>query len=335
MNRNIIVIGASAGGIAAVQEILSGLSGDLPAALFVVVHCAPESPGYLARILDDAGPLPAAFAIDGKAIRNGQVHVAPPDLHLLLRAEEMSVMRGPKENRSRPAIDPLFRSAALNHEHRVIGVILSGMLDDGAAGLAAIKQCGGIAVVQDPRDAAYPAMSEAALLATSVDYCVPLKQIAGVLRELAHSEAIPHPLSEEGKDRIRAELASVEQKAEGKARVERLGRPSSLVCPECNGSLWEIEDENLLRYRCHIGHAYSSASLALGHDEAVERALQAALRGLEDTITMAGRLAEEGRKTQRPLVTEIYERRVKEAGEHATLLRGILSRKPVLPTGST
>src|SRR5262245_18310910 len=183
--HDIIVIGASAGGVGALQEVARGLPLDLPAAVFVVLHVSPSGPSMLPRILSNSGPLRAHHAINGEAIEHGQIYVAPPDYHLLVERERMRVVRGPKENRARPAADPLFRSAAHAYGTRVVGVVLSGTLDDGTAGLAAIKRRGGLTVAQDPVAALYPGMPRSATANVSLDLCLPVASIASLLSRLA------------------------------------------------------------------------------------------------------------------------------------------------------
>src|SRR4051812_33241997 len=188
-SHDIIVIGASAGGVETLKQLVAGLPAELPAAVFVVLHVTPNGPGYLPRILEKAGPLPVCSPKDGDGIANGRIYVAPPDHHMLVEPGRLRVVRGPKENRHRPAVDPLFRSAAWAYGPRVIGVVLSGTLDDGAAGLWAIKSCGGVAVVQDPEDALFGEMPASALACVDADHVAPLEEIPLLLAELVRSPA--------------------------------------------------------------------------------------------------------------------------------------------------
>ena len=183
--RDIIVIGASAGGVEALSQLARHLPADLPAAVFVVLHVPPYSPGLLPRILSRSRTLPASHPADGEAIRNGRITIAPPDHHLLLEGGRIRLTRGPRENGHRPAVDPLFRTAACSFGPRVVGVVLSGTLDDGTAGLAAIKQRDGVAVVQDPDEALYTGMPRSAMESVAVDYCLPINGIAELLVRLA------------------------------------------------------------------------------------------------------------------------------------------------------
>jgi two-component system, chemotaxis family, protein-glutamate methylesterase/glutaminase len=287
-NRDIVVVGGSAGSLEALLRLLGGLPLDLAATLFVVVHSAANAHSALGDILDRAGPLRADFARDGSAFAPGRVYVAPPDLHLLLEDGRMLLRRGARENLCRPAIDPLFRSAAIEYGARVIGVLLSGMLYDGAAGLRAIKRCGGIAVVQEPSDALYPDMPRHALQRTEVDYCRSATELASLLVALVGEPADPSP---EVPEEIRLDARMAAQDGSGRQRDQRLERPLALGCPECGGALREITDGELLRYRCHVGHAFDGQLLLGAQTEIVERALWTALRALEERAALLRRLA--------------------------------------------
>jgi two-component system chemotaxis response regulator CheB len=205
--KDIVVIGASAGGMGALETLVAGLPTDLPAALFVVWHLAPGVKSVLPTVLNRAGPLPAANPKDGDAIRPGRIHVAPNDHHMLLERGYIRIAKGPKENRFRPAVDPLFRSAAYIYGSRVIGIVLSGALDDGTAGLWAIKLRGGTAIVQDPADAMHRSMPLSALENVEVDYKVPVAEIGALLGRLAREEAGPEPrIADAERDKMDAEV---------------------------------------------------------------------------------------------------------------------------------
>jgi two-component system chemotaxis response regulator CheB len=240
-HRDVIVIGASAGGLEPLQLVLADLPIDLPAAVFVVLHLGATS--YLAEILGRTAALPVRQARTGETIAPGHIYVAVPDQHLLLHANHLLLRRGPRENLSRPAVDPLFRSAAASFGPRVTGVVLSGALNDGTAGIRAIKQCGGVAVVQDPSDAAFPDMPVNALRYARIDHVVPASAIGELLGRLAREPPGPaHPVPFE----IRLETAIAAQEVKGMAAEDELGRPSRFTCPECHGALWEIDDGSLL-----------------------------------------------------------------------------------------
>jgi two-component system chemotaxis response regulator CheB len=271
------------------MEIARGMRADLPAALFVVSHTSPTAPRLLPEILESVGPLPAVYAEDGEPVRARRIVVARPDFHLLLERGRVRVTRGPKENRFRPAVDPLFRSAALAYGPRVVGVILSGGLDDGAAGLWAVKTRGGIAVVQDPQEAAAPSMPRSALRQTQVDYCLRMAEMPSTLARLAtESSAQAEAFSASEGLEIETRIALQENPLE--AGLGGLGRLSPFTCPECHGILLRLEAGGL-RFRCHTGHAYTAAALFAELTETVEAALWNAVRSVQETSILMEHLA--------------------------------------------
>jgi two-component system chemotaxis response regulator CheB len=282
-----IVIGASAGGVSALVELTAALPADLDAVIGVVLHVGSRR-SILPELLGARGKLPTMHARDGQALRRGIVHVAPPDHHMLFTGDVVRLTRGPRENFARPAIDPLFRTTALAWRERAIGVVLTGDLDDGTAGLAAIKDCGGTAVVQDPASALQPSMPASALANVGVDHCVPLDRIAPLLQELAGQVPVPEP----GPPPTR--LLREQAVFEGNDPMENLnalGRPSTLTCPDCGGGLWEIDDARVLRFRCHTGHAFSARSLDNAQVEVADHALWSSLRALKEREILLRRLA--------------------------------------------
>jgi two-component system, chemotaxis family, protein-glutamate methylesterase/glutaminase len=290
--RDIIVIGASAGGLEALKTLIANLPPTFPAAMFVVVHVSAESPGLLPTILAHVGPLPVVQAEDQASIRAGHIYVAPPDHHLLLEPGWMRLTRGPKENRFRPAIDPLFRSAAYAFGPQVTGIVLSGMLDDGTAGLWAIKDRGGVAIVQEPSDAAYSSMPLNALHYVTIDYRLPIHEMAAVLERLVHE-----PLAEEGECPM-SEALSIETKIalEDNALqsgVLRLGKPSLYTCPDCHGVLIQIEEGNIIRFRCHTGHAYSQETLLAEVNASIELGLWNAVRTMDEKVLLLRHMAQQ------------------------------------------
>ncbi len=294
--RDIVVIGASLGGIEALKRLTADLARELRAALFVVLHSAASSPGVLPLILTRAGPLPASNAVDGEPIRLGHIFVAPPDRHMLLDPHGfVRVAHGPKENLWRPAVDPLFRSAACAFGNRVVGVILTGGLDDGSAGLWAIKSMGGTAVVQDPGDAIAPSMPLNALERLSesgVDYCVPLSEIGALLSRLTE-ETVKENEASPSSDKLQKEIKIALGEAVGPAETTGLGTPSPFACPECHGVLSEIKEGDRSRFRCHTGHAYSAQSLLEGLGTATEDAIWNAIRAIEERIMLFRKVAGE------------------------------------------
>lgn len=261
--HDIIVIGASAGGVEALMSVVRGLPRDLPAALFVVLHVPPDGESVLPKILSHAGPLPAVHPQDGDAIEHGHIYVAPPDYHLLVERGRVRVIRGPRENRYRPAVDPLFRSAARAYGPRVVGVILSGMLDDGAAGLAAIHARGGIGVAQDPDDALFPGMPTSAMRHDHPTHIVPATEIGPLLTRLAHepTREVEKAAVSEALEKETA-IAALDMGAIGDP--DKPGKPSVFGCPECGGVLWEMDEGPLPRYRCRVGPDIERARAAIG-----------------------------------------------------------------------
>jgi two-component system chemotaxis response regulator CheB len=292
--HDIIVIGASVGGVEALSNLVVQFPEDLAATIFVVQHISPTATGQLAQILDRASPLPASLAQDSESFELGHIYVAPPDHHLLVKQGCLRVTRGLRENRVRPAIDPLFRSAAVAYGARVVGVVLTGLQNDGTSGLLAIKRCGGIAMVQDPADALYPDMPTNALEQVEVDYCVPVLKMGALLYRLTQEPAAATPSIPED---LRIEVGIAENPNAHSDRIAELGASVSMICPDCGGPLWELRDEKLRRYRCRLGHAFTAESLLEGQSEAIEYALWAAVRTMEDRVRILMSLAN-GRHAQ-------------------------------------
>ena len=322
--RDVIVIGASAGGVEALRELVRGLPADLPAAVFVVLHVSPHGESMLPQLLSRAGPLPATHpkAGDGERFRHGHIYVAPPDHHMVLDDGHVRVVKSAKENRHRPAVDPLFRSAARFHGRHVIGVILTGALDDGTAGLAAVERQGGATVVQDPEDALFPSMPRNALRHVDADHTAPLAAIPALLVRLAGEQvedekvAAPHPLV------VETRMTTMERPEP--EDVQKLGRTSFFTCPECHGTLWEIDDERLLRYRCHVGHALTAESLEADQAEALEATLWAAVRAFEERAQLSDRMAARALGQERGGQAAMYGDRAAVARRQAAHVRLLL-----------
>jgi two-component system chemotaxis response regulator CheB len=329
--RDVVVLGASAGGVEAVRRLVRMLPADLPAAVFVVIHRGPEEPSLLAGVLGAGSPLSVVTAADSQRFRRGCVYVAPPDRHLLVGHDHVHVRRGPRENRARPAIDPLFRSAAANCTTRVIGVVLTGLLNDGTAGLRAIKRCGGLTVVQDPADAAYDSMPRSAIRHVEVDHVRPLDGIAGLLVELVRSPQ--PPLLDAVPADIRTEALIAAQELRTMADEDRFGTLAPFTCPECHGALREIREGGLVRYRCHTGHAFTAEVLDLAHAEAWERTLYDALRVQEEHAALVRMMADEARARRMGRTAEDLERRARSYEEGAELIRQLLFRSNGGETG--
>jgi len=324
--RDIIVIGASAGGVQALSQLVRDLPSEIPASIFIVLHIPANAPSLLPAILAREASLPVEQGNDGEKIVHGKVYVAPPDQHLLLENGHTKLVHGPKENLHRPSIDTLFRSAARAAGPRVIGVVLTGARDDGTVGMRAVKQRGGITIVQDPLEAPFPSMPMSVMQDIQVDYSIPLREIAPLLARLSQQRAegeenFPMPDQIE----IEARIAQQQMKsAELIANVERLGKISRLTCPDCHGALWEIDDKELLRYRCHVGHAFAAESLNEGQSQMLEVALWSAVRALEEQMMLAQRIVERARRANHRHAVTAFERRAREAEEHSSMIRRML-----------
>lgn len=293
---NVIVVGASAGGVSSLMQLVSGLPENLNAAVAVALHVPEESPSALPAILSRKGPLKATHAADGEALLHGRIYVAPPGRHLLVKRRTLRTVNGPNENGHRPAIDPLFRTAARSHGRRTIGVILSGSLDDGTAGLYAIKRTGGAALVQDPKDALFDSMPESAIENVAVDFIGDVSALTSELvrrtRILAADPAVELDVTDQPDD-----LDAVEMDRGTPDPDDWSAAPSQFTCPECHGSLFERQDGTIVRYRCRTGHAFSPDALAAAQSKGVEDALWIALRALEENAALLRRLA--GRAQER------------------------------------
>lgn len=324
--RDIIVIGASAGGVQALSTLVATLPPKLPAAVFIVLHVPAEHPSLLPNILSRDARMVVNHAKNADRIEHGRIYVAPPDRHLLIESSHVKLVHGPKENFHRPSIDTLFRSAARWAGPRVIGVVLTGARDDGTVGMRAIKQRGGITIVQDPVEASFPSMPASVMQNISVDYSVPLREIGPLLTRLTQepiAEEGGYPLAEEVE--LEAKIAGQEMDAgELIASVEKLGKISKLTCPECQGALWEVHDEQLLRFRCHVGHAFSAESLSDGQAERLEVALWSAVRALEEQMILAKRIVDRARKANHERAARMFERRAEDAERHSGVIRQLL-----------
>jgi two-component system chemotaxis response regulator CheB len=320
-DHDIVVVGASAGGVEALADLAASLPGDLPAAVFVVLHVPPTGTSALPDILSRQGPLPATHVKDGEPIEPGRIYVAPPDHHVLVRAGHVHLTRGPRENGHRPAVDPLFRSAARDYATRVVAVVLSGALDDGTAGLLAVKARGGLAVVQDPADALYPGMPTSALEHARVDHVQPAAAMGALLARLTTEPAGEAPTPATADMHVEVEVEGFSLDAiEG----EHPGKPSGFSCPDCNGVLWEIQDGGLQRFRCRVGHAWSPESLLIQQSEGLEAALWIALRSLEERAALALKLAEPARRRGHSITASRFEEQAVEAQRAARLVRTFL-----------
>lgn len=329
--RHMIVIGASAGGVEALMTLVRRIAEDIDAALFVTVHFPPDSTSSLARILNRAGPLNAKQAVDGQEIAAGHIYVAPPDHHLLIFRDRLRLFRGPRENGNRPAVDPMFRSAALAYGPRVIGVILSGNLDDGTSGLLAIKRRGGITVAQDPEEAMFPSMPQSAIDHVAVDHVVRLDRMADLLYDLAKRPAgtedsvASHDDARKETEYSEVDLARIEQTADHPGVLAPFG------CPDCGGTLWELREGDLVRFRCRVGHAWTSEALLASQSETLDAALWTALRALEENSALSQQLADRARRRGQPRLAERFADTAELASRRAQIIRSVLIDPRRLP----
>lgn len=324
--HDIIVMGASAGGVEPLKKLVHALPKGLPASVFIVLHTGPDSPGYLASILGSNGNLIARYPTDGTVFRKGHVYIAPPDQHMLLNGNRIRIVRGPKENRARPAIDPLFRSAAWSYGPRVIGIVLSGMLDDGVAGLRAVKSTGGISIVQNPEEAIFPDMPLNAMKFVEIDHNLRIDQMAWMLPKLVKQPAKRKRRSGPPKH-LKLESDFVMMKRSFNAMKE-FGTPAVFSCPSCGGSMWELRDGELVRYRCHVGHAFSPESLVEEQSDAIEDALYVALKGIEEKAAALRRMAQQF-GDRRPAEKRAYEEKAKKTDKIVVFIRELIAKKEI------
>jgi two-component system chemotaxis response regulator CheB len=320
--RDIVVIGASAGGVEAVASLVEALPRDLAAAVFVVVHFPPHTTSVLPRIITRRGGMTAMHPEDGTPIELGCVYVAPPDRHLLVEQGHVRLVRGPRENGARPAVDPLFRSAARAYGARVIGVILTGNLDDGTAGLMAVRSAGGLTIVQDPDDALYAGMPSSALRHVQADHVAPLGEIAGLLvRRVGEMVELKGGGPVAQRQNREVEISEMDPEA---VESPRAGAPSGYACPECHGVLWEVDEGGLLRFRCRVGHAYSIENLLAAQGSSMDAALWAAYRALEERAALTARMGARMEERGQASLAQRYNEQTRETLQRAELIRRVL-----------
>lgn len=318
--RDIIVIGTSTGGVEALAQTVRGLPAGFPASLFVVCHFPPGGRSILPEILSRAGPLLAEHAGHDQPFRPGHIYVAPPDHHLVLGPDgQTHLNRDGRENHHRPAVDPLFRSAARHYGQRVIGVVLTGALYDGTAGLMAVRAAGGLAVVQDPRDAVVAAMPQNASDIAGADHTVPVAELPALLMRLvgqpvpqAPGAAVMDPI-EQMTDVVEADMAEQVQNRRG-------GELSTFTCPECGGSLWQIDQAGVTRFRCHVGHAYNGETLLADQTEALEAALWTAVRTFREKSVLGRQLAAQERLKGNPTSAARFDEQAVQAAKYGSLI---------------
>jgi two-component system chemotaxis response regulator CheB len=306
------VVGGSAGAIGALAEIVAGLPADLPAAVFVVIHIPANPASVLPQILARQSELPSAYPGDGDRIERGRIYVAPPDHHLIIAGGSIRLTRGPRENGHRPAIDPLFRSAARAHGRRVVAIVLSGNLGDGSAGLREVTLHGGVGIVQDPAEALYPDMPRSALEHGKGPYCLPVAEIGAFLTRVVRDTGAG------------AGSSSVEPSMTEPVRT--FDDPVAFGCPECDRALREEGNGDHVHFRCHVGHVFSAESLIAAESDRLERAMWTALRCLEENAALARRMATHARQGQTFRSARRFEKRATDLEQELLVVREALEK---------
>lgn len=316
---NVFTIASSAGGLEALTEIASRLPADFPGSIFITQHTSPLNRRcYLTDILDNRSKLKVHTACDNGSFSPSTIYVAPPDRHLLIRDNYTELTYGPRENHTRPAADPMFRSAAVSHGGQAVGIVLTGYLDDGSSGLIAIKACGGKAIVQDPDDASVPDMPLNAISYVSPDYIQPVAEIAETMCRLANANAgVSIPPSEE----VLLELEYARSFKSDIAAEERLGELSPYMCPDCDGQMWRSKVDPVPRFRCHVGHAHTLRSLGAAQTEVIEKSAWSTFRLLQEQVRTFRQMAEHEREFGRFDMAKDYDRRAALAERRSTSIR--------------
>jgi two-component system chemotaxis response regulator CheB len=333
----IVLIGGSAGALKALKVILPMLPQDFPAAILIVTHIGSQK-SIVPDIVGRCSAMPVRHATDGEPIIPGRVLVAPPDEHLTVVMEDgkayVRLLYGPKENHCRPAIDPLFRSAASAFLENAIGVVLSGYLDDGTVGLQAVKACGGLAIVQDPSEAEVLDMPASALEHVNVDRVLRASEIGPALVELTAASMKPGSAGQRDSVASIPHWIDIENRIAGRGSdmddIEQIGKPSSLTCPECSGALWEIGHDGPIRYRCHTGHAFTAKVLEALQRDAVEDAIWGAIRALHEQARLFSKLCERERQSGHVERAAEYEAKVTQAKAHSQTLREVIAARALI-----
>ncbi|GAB3343089.1 chemotaxis protein CheB [Larkinella ripae] len=329
--RDIVVIGASAGGIYALKELVAGFPADFPASIFIVQHVSPHSPSLLPSILTHAGPMLARHPEDGEMVQPGQIYVAPPDHHLLIEYDQIIVKRGPKENRFRPSIDALFRSAAYRYGSRVIGIVLTGLLDDGTSGLWSINRMNGLCIIQTPEEAMFSSMPRSVLEYVAVDYSLSVAEMPALLQELVQQTAPELATLEETEtERLELEINIAAQDNAFNLGVLEMGELTHLTCPECNGSLVSIKEGKIIRFRCHTGHAFTAHSLLSEVTKNVEDNLWKSVKSLEETVILLDQSAKVMAEGDNHTAAEQYFAKAEETRERSNVLRNFIFQQQPL-----
>jgi two-component system chemotaxis response regulator CheB len=335
MQRDIIVIGTSAGGVTALKEVVKSLPKDLPATIFIVMHVPPYPPSRLPEIISDLGSLQAVHPRDGERIETGRMYIAPPDHHLIIEDGHVAVRKGPKENRFRPSIDALFRSAAYTYGSRVIGVVLTGMLDDGTSGLWTIKRLGGLAVIEDPNEAAFPSMPSSVLDYVEVDHIVPISAMGTLLTGLVEESIETSPtLPHKEKSLLELEIGIAKGDKILGMEVIDMGSLTPLVCPSCSGPLIRFEEDKIIRFRCHTGHAYTVHTLLASITRNNEELLWKTLHGFKESALLLRYIGNHFEDSGQPDTATVYFRKIEEIEEQAYTIKTLLMQHETLSTAT-
>jgi two-component system chemotaxis response regulator CheB len=316
----IIVMGASAGGFEAFRKIIQDLPEDFVPPLFIVWHMSPDVRGILPQVFNRENKIYAAHAFNNEEIKSNRIYIAPPDHHMLIHDGRIQITHGPKENRFRPAIDPLFRSAAYAYTNRVVGVILTGALDDGTAGLWTVKHYGGVAIVQDPLDAEVSSMPESAMRKVPIDHSVALSKIAQLLLHIS-KQPLPEKTDVMKDEQTKKEIEVAAGASPLEKDVFNFGELTPFTCPECHGVLSRLQNDSIVRYRCHTGHAYSVNTLMAALTERIEDGLYNAIRGIDESIMLLNHLGDHYAEANQPKLAAVYFKKAKEAQERNHIVR--------------
>ena len=320
----IITVGASAGGVESLCKLVAVLPRDLDAAVFVVLHIPPNHVSNLPCILSRKGPLRAFHPKDRDEIAPGRIYVAPPDHHLLIETNQVLVTRGPKENRNRPSVDALFRSAAYTHGPNVIGIVLSGALDDGTSGLWSIKRMGGVTMTQNPLEAAFDSMPASALSQVEIDHCLPVQQMGPMLEKILKQELAMPGVKTEDSQRMGLEVSIAVDGDAFKKGIMNSGALTPFTCPECQGVLVELKEGKIARFRCHTGHAYSSSALLSGVMEKIDESYWSAMRSLEEAAMLLEQMGKSFAEAGEEEKACLFEDRARLANQQSRMLRQTL-----------
>jgi two-component system chemotaxis response regulator CheB len=317
-----ITVGASAGGLNAVTELVSSLPTNLKAAVFVVLHLSKIGVGdFLIHRLQKYTNYTCVIGAEGMEIEGNTIYLAPPDKHLLIKDDHIVLGLGPAENRWRPSVDVLFRSAAVAKTNKVIGIVLTGYLNDGTSGMDAIKRSGGVCIVQDPHEAEYPDMPLSVIEHMEVDHCISLKEMGSTIEQIIeHSRSVQIEAPED----VKVESMIAERVVTSVSTVEQIGETTNFVCPDCGGGLWRMPHDAVERFRCHIGHSYTMNDFILKQGEKLEATLWVALRMMEERKNVLEKVKEREDKKGLKRVASTYNDRIDELEKHVDILKHVL-----------